>query len=197
MPEFENKHYLIIISVIICLIPLFFGVYIDYLSIGQFNLQILAITVSSIIILHLFGRLLEKYAYRKELLDIIRDHDLISALILKNDNWVLFFFFPLTIIMEEFIFRYYSIGILRNLVNLGTYESIIISSLIFSLYHIHFWFKFKNLSITIIFICYSFFLGLISGFVLLTIGLPFCVIIHYLLAFISYLNLSNKIKNLE
>jgi len=197
MPEFENKHYLIIICVILCVIPLFFGIYINYLSISQFNLQILALIISSIIFLYLFGKFLERYVYKDKLLDIIRKHDLISALIQKNNNLVLYFFFPLTMIMEEFIFRYYSIGLLQNVINLGIFESVIISSLIFSLYHIHFWFKFKNFLITIIFISYSFFLGLINGFVLLTIGLPFCIIIHYLLAFISYFNLSNKIKNLD
>jgi hypothetical protein len=197
MPEFENKHYLIIICVILCVIPLFFGIYINYLSISQFNLQILALIISSIIFLYLFGKFLERYVYKDILLDIIRKHDLISALIQKNNNLVLYFFFPLTMIMEEFIFRYYSIGLLQNVINLGIFESVIISSLIFSLYHIHFWFKFKNFLITIIFISYSFFLGLINGFVLLTIGLPFCIIIHYLLAFISYFNLSNKIKNLD
>jgi hypothetical protein len=197
MPEFENKHYLIIICVILCVFPLFFGIYINYLSISQFNLQILALIISSIIFLYLFGKFLERYVYKDKLLDIIRKHDLISALIQKNNNLVLYFFFPLTMIMEEFIFRYYSIGLLQNVINLGIFESVIISSLIFSLYHIHFWFKFKNFLITIIFISYSFFLGLINGFVLLTIGLPFCIIIHYLLAFISYFNLSNKIKNLD
>ncbi|TFF84026.1 MAG: CPBP family intramembrane metalloprotease [Promethearchaeota archaeon] len=197
MPEFENKHYLIIICVIFCVIPLFFGIYINYLSISQFNLQILALIISSIIFLYLFGKFLERYVYKDKLLDIIRKHDLISALIQKNNNLVLYFFFPLTMIMEEFIFRYYSIGLLQNVINLGIFESVIISSLIFSLYHIHFWFKFKNFLITIIFISYSFFLGLINGFVLLTIGLPFCIIIHYLLAFISYFNLSNKFKNLD
>ncbi|TFG16921.1 MAG: CPBP family intramembrane metalloprotease [Promethearchaeota archaeon] len=197
MPDFKNKHYLIIICVIICFIPLFFGIYIKYLLVSQLNLLILALIVSGILFLYLLGKIIGKYAYTTKRLKVMVQHDLISALIHKNDNWVLFFFFPLTMVMEEFIFRYYSIGIVRDIIHLGILESILVSSLIFSLYHIHFWFKFKNISITIIFISYSFFLGLINGFVLLTIGLPFCVLIHYLLAFMSYFNLSNKIKNLD
>ena len=197
MPDLKNKHYLIIISIILCIIPLFFGIYIKYLLISQFNLPIIALIITGIVFLYLFGKIIEKYAYTTKLLEIIAHHDLISALIRKNDNWVLIFFFPLTMVMEEFIFRFYSIGILRNAINLEIIESIIVSSLIFSLYHVHFWFKFKSLRITIIFIGYSFFLGLINGFVLITLGLPFCILIHYLLAFISYFNLSKKIKNLD
>ena len=197
MPDLKNKHYLIIFWVILCVIPLFFGIYVNYLSISQFSLLILALILIGILFLYLLGKIIGKYAYTTERLKLISQHDLISALIHKNDNWVIFFFFPLTMVMEEFIFRYYSIGVLRDIINLGIFESIIVSSLIFSLYHIHFWLKFKSLSITIIFISYSFFLGLINGFVLLTIGLPFCVLIHYLLAFTSYFNLSNKIKNLD
>lgn len=197
MPQFENKHYIIIVCVIFCIIPIFFRVYTKFLGISQLNLQIILFTISSIIILYLIGKLIEKYAYTDDLLNTISNHDLISALILRNNNWVLFFFFPLTMVMEEFIFRYYSIGILQNVANLGILESIGISSLIFSLYHIHFWFKFKNLRITSIFISYSFLLGLINAYILLTLGLPFCILIHYFLAFISYFNLANKIKNLE
>ena len=197
MPDLKNKHYLIIVSIILCIIPLFFGIYIKYLLISQFNLPILTLIITGIVFLYLLGKLIEKYAYTTKLLEMMVDHDVISALVRKNDNWVLFFFFPLTMIMEEFIFRFYSIGILRNVINLEIIESIIISSLIFSLYHIHFWFKFKNLRITIIFISFSFFIGLTNGFVLITLGLPFCILIHYLLAFTSYFNLSKKIKKLD
>jgi len=197
MPDLKNKHYLIIICIILCIIPLFFGINVKYLLVSQFNLPILAYIISCILFLYLLGKIIEKYAYTTKLLEIIAHHDLISALIRKNDNWVLFFFFPLTMVMEEFIFRFYSIGILRNAINLEIIESIIVSSLIFSLYHVHFWFKFKSLRITIIFIGYSFFLGLINGFVLITLGLTFCILIHYLLAFTSYFNLSKKIKKLD
>ena len=197
MPEFNIKHYLILISVIFCMIPPFFGTFIKLIVISQFNMLILSLIIIGLILLYLMGKTFEKYGYNPETLKLMSQHDLVSALLNKNNKMVLFFFFPLTMVMEEFLFRFYSIGILYIFINLGSLESILVSSLIFSLYHLHFWFKFKNRRITIIFIIFSFFLGLLNGFVLLTIGLPFCVLIHYLLAFILYLNISKKVKLLK
>jgi hypothetical protein len=197
VPEFNIKHYLILISVIFCMIPPFFGTFIKLIVISQFNVFILSLIIIGLIILYLMGKAFEKYGYTPETLKLMSQHDLISALLNKNNKMVLFFFFPLTMVMEEFLFRFYSIGILYIVINLGTLESILVSSLIFSIYHLHFWFKFKNRRLTIIFIIFSFFLGLLNGFVLLTIGLPFCVLIHYLLAFILYLNISKKVKLLK
>ena len=195
MSEFKVKYSVIIISIIICIIPLCFGVFIDLLFFTQFNVLVVSVIIIGIVLLYLIGIAIGKYAYNEEVLKIMGKHDLISALIKKKNNWVIFIIFPLTMIMEEFIFRYYSIGILHFIINIGTIESIVISSIIFALYHLHFWFKLKNQRITIIYICYSFFLGLLNGFVLLTIGLIFCILIHYLLAFILYYNISKKIKH--
>lgn len=197
MPEFNIKHFLILVCVIFCIIPPLFGIFIKLIVISQFNVLILSLIIIGLILLYLMGKAFEKYGYNQETLKLMSQHDLISALLNKNNNMVLFFFFPLTMVMEEFLFRFYSIGILYIVINLGSLESILMSSLIFSLYHLHFWFKFKNWRITIIFIIFSFFLGLLNGFVLLTIGLPFCILIHYLLALILYLNISKKVKLLK
>ncbi len=197
MPEFNIKHYLVLVSVIFCMIPPFFGIFIKLIIISQFNVLILSLIIIGLIILYLMGKAFEKYGNTQDTLKLMSHHDLISALLNKNNKVVLFFFFPLTMVMEEFLFRFYSIGILYIVINLGPLESILMSSLIFSVYHLHFWFKFKNRRITIIFIIFSFFLGLLNGFVLLTIGLPFCILIHYLLAFILYLNISKKIELLK
>lgn len=197
MPEFNIKQYFILAYVILCIIPLFFGIFIELIVISQFNVLILSLIIIGLIFLYLMGKAFQKYVYNSENLKLLSQHDLISALLNKNNKLVIFFFFPLTMVMEEFLFRFYSIGILYFVINLGSLESILISSLIFSVYHVHFWFKFKNRRITIVFIIFSFFLGLLNGFVLLTIGLPFCILIHYLLAFILYLNISKKIKLLK
>lgn len=194
MSEFKVKYPIIITCVILCIIPLFFGVFINLMFFSKFGVLFASIIIIGIVLLFFLGIAIGKYAYNEESLKIMGEHDLISALIKKNNYWVLFFIFPLTMVMEEFIFRYYSIGILHFIINLGSLESIVISSIIFALYHLHFWFKLKNKRITIIYISYSFFLGLLNGFVLLTIGLIFCILIHYLLAFILYYNISKKIK---
>ena len=197
MPEFNIKHYLVLIIVTFSMIPPFFGIFIELIVFSQFNLLILSLIIIGLIVLYLMGKVFEKYVYKPETLKLMTQHDLISTLLNKNNKMIIYFFFPLTMVMEEFLFRFYSIGFLYIVIDLGFLESILISSLIFSIYHLHFLFKFKNWRITIIFIIFSFFLGLLNGFVLLTIGLPFCILIHYLLAFILYLNISKKIEHLK
>ncbi|MEJ2295181.1 MAG: CPBP family glutamic-type intramembrane protease, partial [Candidatus Lokiarchaeota archaeon] len=152
MSEIKYKYLIIIICVIICIIPLYFGVFIDLMFFNQFNVLIVSVIIIGTLLLFFLGIIIDKYAYNEETLKIMGEHGLISALIKKDNNWVIFFIFPLTMVMEEFIFRYYSIGTLHFIINLGTLESIIISSIIFALYHLHFWFKLKNQRITIIYI---------------------------------------------
>ena len=65
-------------------------------------------------------------------------------------------------IMEELIFRYYLLGFLALTLHLELAISILISSLVFSLYHIHTWFTFKSSKILLINISYTLILGLFT-----------------------------------
>jgi membrane protease YdiL (CAAX protease family) len=192
MPDFKIKPYLILIFTVLSIIPTFFGIFIEFLFISQLNLiELVVIGVSALLLITL-SIFLEKFIFTEESLEIIKEHELISALISRKNLIKILFIFSLTMIMEEFIFRYYSIGILFYLLKLTFFQSVVISSIIFSLYHIHFWFKFKNQRITFLFIIFSFFLGLLNGFVLFTLGLVLCILIHYIIAFISYYSISRK-----
>ena len=165
---------------------MFFGIYIEFLLVRELTLFVILIMFFSIFLLLLFGKFIVIYGYDDESLDLMSSHDVIDALINKNNQLVLWIFFPLTIIMEELIFRYYLIGLLYNQLRLEVILVIIISSLVFSLYHIHFWFTFKNLRIVLIYITYSFLLGLLAGYILLTLGFIPCILVHYALAFYIY-----------
>ena len=95
-------------------------------------------------------------------------------------------YFPIIMTIEELIFRYYLIGFLLNQLKLDIISAILIASAIFSIYHIHTWFGFKNLRILLINLALSFLLGLFNGWILLTLGIFPCIIVHYAVAMLLY-----------
>ena len=140
------------------------------------------------------GKAMEFLMYSKRNKELMKQHDVIKALLNGNDITVLLVFFPLTMIMEEFIFRYYLIGILLFQLKLGLILAILISSVIFSLYHLHIWFKFKNLKILISYLISSFLLAIYNAYILITLGIFVCIIVHTILVFILYYNLYKKLS---
>jgi len=145
-----GKKYLAIISTIIVLIiPIFFGVYADFLTVSEINLEFLLFLLVGFVLLLVLGKVMEFFLWGKESKEKMKQHDVIRAFLNEEGKIVLLVIFPLTMIMEELIFRYYLIGILLNHLNLELISTIMISSLIFSLYHIHTWFRFKDLKILI------------------------------------------------
>ena len=82
-------------------------------------------------------------------------------------------------------FLFYSLGLSMVL-------TLVISSLVFSLYHIHTWFTYKNMRILVIFLSNSFLLGFFLGFIFLTLGFFYCILIHSIIAFLFYFNLVNR-----
>lgn len=183
---------LIALVFIILVIPIFFGIYIEFLLVRDLSLFVILIIFFSSLLLLLFGKFIVIYGYDDESLDLMSGHDVINALINKNNQTVLWIFFPLTIVMEELIFRYFLIGLLYIQLGLEVILVIFISSLVFSLYHIHFWFTFKNLRIVLIYITYSFLLGLLASYILLTLGIIPCILVHYALAFYTYYDIYRR-----
>lgn len=170
-------------------IPIVFGVNIEYIFIRSFNLIMILFLFIGFLIIFLGGLLLIKYVFRKEALEEMKTHEVILAF-QKNDKMTLLFWFPLTMLMEELIFRYYLTGFLDKL--LSPIHTILLSAIIFGIYHIHVWFLFKNLKIVFSYIGYSFTLGLLLGFILLTLGIFFCIFIHSSLVLFIYYKISNK-----
>ncbi len=187
-----KKYLTIIIIIIILVIPLIFGLYNEYLYCNIFNYYIILIMIVGFLILLLFGKFIELYAYDDKSIQIMKQHDVIDTLIENRNKSVLIIFFLLTMVMEELIFRYYVIGFLLLQLKLEVFWGLVISSLIFSLYHIHTWFSYKNVRITMIYIGYSFFMGLFLGYTLLMVGLFPCILIHSSLAFMMYYSIYRK-----
>ena len=172
-----KKYLTIIIVLIILIIPIVFGFYNEYLTYNVLHYYVILIIIVGFLILLLFGKLMELYAYDDKSIQTMKQHNVIDTLIKNKNKSVLLIFFLLTMVMEELIFRYYVIGFLLNFYSV--IMAILISSIIFSLYHIHTWFSYKNIRISIIYIGYSFFMGLFLGYILVTVGLFPCILISW------------------
>lgn len=187
-----KKYLTIIIVVIILIIPIVFGFYNEYFTCNVLNYYVILTIIVGFLILLIFGKFIEIYAYDEKSIQIMKQHDVLDSLIENKNKSVLLIFFLLTMVMEELIFRYYIIGFLDIQLQLEIFWVLFISSVIFSLYHIHTWFSYKNVRITMIYICYSFFMGLFLGYTLLMVGIFPCILIHSSLAFIMYFSIYKK-----
>ena len=190
----SKKYLFITLAVIILIFPLFFGIYTEFLIINDFTLFTLAYLLVGFVFLLVLGKVMDHFMYKGASKETMKHHDVINALLNKNGKTTLFVFFPLTMIMEEFIFRYYLMGLLLLQLKLGLILVILISSVVFSLYHLHIWFKFKNLKILISYLISSFLLGIYNGYLLITLGIFACIIVHTILVFILYYNLYKKLS---
>ena len=192
-----QKYLIISILDVILLIPIYFGLFTRYLLINEFNFSIFLTLIISIILFIAFSLIIQRYGYDKSTISLMVNHDATASFLGDGNKLILFLFFPLTMLMEELIFRYYLIGFMETILHLDVILIVLLSSLIFSVYHLHFWFKFKNVRLTMIFIIGSFVMGIFLSFILITLGLIFCVVVHFSLALLMYYNLANKIKKIS
>jgi len=192
--ELSKKYLTITFALLLLIFPLFFNIYTEFLIINEFNLYILAYLLIGFVFLLVLGKIMEYFMFKGTSKEILKQHDVVNALLNKDGKIILIVFFPLTMIMEEFIFRYYLIGMLLFELKLGIFLAILISSTIFSLYHLHVWFKFKNFKIFVAYLTYSLFLGIYNGFILLSLGIIACIITHSTLVFLSCYKLHKKIS---
>ncbi|MFX1314472.1 MAG: type II CAAX prenyl endopeptidase Rce1 family protein [Promethearchaeota archaeon] len=132
------------------------------------------------------------YVYNKTNITVLEKQDVINAFISKRNRIIIWIFFPIIMIIEELIFRFYIIGLLINQLDLDNFTAIFISSLIFSLFHIHTWFSYKSFRILLVNLVFPFLLGLFNGYILLTLGIFPCIIVHYTIVLNLYYNLYNR-----
>ncbi|MBY9016767.1 MAG: CPBP family intramembrane metalloprotease [Candidatus Lokiarchaeota archaeon] len=192
--KFGTKYFVITVIVICLIIPIFFGIYINFLLVSQLSSGIVLFLLIGFALLLGLGKVMEILMYSEKSKELMKQHDVVEALLDGNDLLVLLVFFPLTMIMEEFIFRYYLIGFLINQLKIDILPVILISSVVFSLYHIHIWFKFKNFKILVAYLISSFFLGIYNGYILLSLGIFACIIAHSFLVFLLYYSLYKKLS---
>ena len=138
------------------------------------------------------GEITDNYGFTRESLKIMKEHDVLHALINKENRLMILFLFILTMVMEELIFRFYLIGFLTQTLGLSIIVVLFMSSISFSLYHIHMWFSYRDLRILVIYLSNSFLLGLFLGFIFVTLGFVLCILFHSLLGFLFYFNLYRR-----
>ncbi|MHA1930963.1 MAG: CPBP family intramembrane glutamic endopeptidase [Promethearchaeota archaeon] len=190
--EKKRKYIIIIIVFLILTIPMFFGVYVETIFLEVSNLYVIIVLFGGFIVLLSLGELTDKHGFNIESLEAIKDHDVIQSLTDKKNRLSILILFIITMIMEELIFRYYLINLLFHTLDLSVVLVLIVSSLFFSLYHIHTWFTYKNIRILGIFLSNSFLLGLFLGYIFLNLGFLYCIVIHSIIAFLFYFNLVNR-----
>lgn len=174
--------------------------FVEFFFINEFNLSTFLILVIGFLTLFLIGKVIEVYGYNAEIIKVMEKHDIINSFVGSNNKIIRLLGFLVIMINEELVFRYYLVGLLITHSYLGEMLVILISSLIFSIFHIHTWFSYKNVRILAIFIIYSFFLGLFNGYLLLTFGIIPCILVHYSLAYILYYGIYTryfKVKRLK
>ncbi len=190
--EKKRKYIIIVVVFALLTIPIFFGIYVETIFLQVSNLYAMIVLFSGLVVLLLIGELIDIFGFNIESLEAIKEHDVIQALTEKKNRLSTLLFFIITMIMEELIFRYYLISFLFHSLDLNIVLALLISSLFFSLYHIHTWFTFKNVRILGIFLSNSFLLGLFLGFIFLSLGFFYCILIHSIIAFLFYFNLVNR-----
>jgi len=171
---------------------MFFGVYLEYFTIRELNWFVILIFIIGLLIILILGKTIEIFGYNDKNVEVVRKQDVINAFINRNNRIIILFFFPIIIIIEELVFRYYSIGILVHILDLESVAAIFISSLTFSLFHIHIWFRYKNLTILLINLGYPFLMGLYISYIFLKLGIIPCILIHYSIALFSYYNIYRR-----
>ena len=187
-----KKYTIITIIFILLMIPLFFGVFIEYFLVSDLSLYVILILIFGVLLLLICSKIIEIDGYSNRNIKIMKNHDVINVSISKNNQIIVWLFFPIIMIIEELIFRYYLIGFLIFSMELESYLLIIFSSLIFSLYHLHTWFAIKNLRLRLINLGNPFILGLFNGYLFLKLGIIPCIVIHYIIALFLYYNIYRR-----
>ena len=188
----KQKYLKISIITLILILPIFFGVYVENLFVKVFNLYAFLTLMGGLVIVLSIGEITDNYGFTSESLKIMKEHDVLHTLINKENRLMILFLFILTMVMEELVFRFYLIGFLTQTLGLSIIIVLFISSISFSLYHIHTWFTYKDLRILVIYLSNSFLLGLFLGFIFITLGIVLCIIFHSLLGFLFYFNLYRR-----
>ena len=155
-------------------------------------MYVVLILIFGFIIFFIMGKLIEIYAYNDNRIEVLKKHDIINAFISKKNRIVIWIFFPIIMIIEELIFRFYTLIFLVNQIELKALVAVFISSLVFSLFHIHIWFSYRSLRILLVNLIFPFLLGLYNGYIFLTIGIIPCFIIHYIIVLNLYYNLYKR-----
>jgi membrane protease YdiL (CAAX protease family) len=185
----QKKHLAKLITTFLLLIPLVLGVHQEFLFVTEIDHLIIIVIISGILLLIGLGKLIEIFGFNNELMKAMKKHEILKAFAERNIQ-ILFIWFPITIIMEEFLFRYYLAGFF--FLHFEYFLALSVASLLFGLYHIHIWFYFKNAKLSLIFVLFSTMLGVVLNLMLYYLGIFFCFALHYCLVLWIYRNIYKR-----
>jgi len=183
------KKYFSLIIFLVLIIPLFFGYQIEYVILISGNFWIYFISIIIGFISFLSGYLVIIH-FGKDSLDALKMNPVFQNFETKKLGCALLNF-ALLMIIEELVFRFYLFVILK--LEIGEIWGVIVSSIIFSIYHIHIYFQYKDLKLTLIFILFSLILGLYLSFIFIHFGLIGAFLVHFIVVFLIYYFVWKKI----
>jgi membrane protease YdiL (CAAX protease family) len=192
--EIDFKFVIKLIIVMFLFTPIFFGFSSEFLLPQKINVFSISIVLFGIILILILSEITVRYQITETSFENLKSHEVIESFI-SSDYFTLYSTFLITMIMEELIFRFYIVGLLIHFI--GSFYTILVSGIIFSLFHIHIWFSHHNRDITLIFLAYSFLLGLLNAYILITLGILFSIFIHYFLALAFYYEIYKKFRQNE
>ncbi len=90
---------------ILLIVPIFFGIYIDFLIISELSLGILLFLLVGFVFLLGLGKIMEVFLYNDRSREIMKQNDVVNALLNEKNIIAVLVFLTLIMIMEELIFR--------------------------------------------------------------------------------------------
>ena len=84
--KFGKKYLAITISVIFLIIPIFFGIYIDFLIVNEISLGVVLFLFIGFVILLGLEKAMEHFMYKERSKELMKQHDVVAALLKGNDK---------------------------------------------------------------------------------------------------------------
>jgi membrane protease YdiL (CAAX protease family) len=189
--EIDFRFIIKLIIVMFLITPIFFGFSSEFLLPQKINAFSISTVIFGIILIFTLSKITVRYQITEASYENLKSQEVIESFI-SSDYFALYSTFLITMIMEELIFRFYIVGLLIHFI--GSIYTILVSSIIFAFFHIHTWFSHHNRDITLIYLAYSFLLGLLNAYILITFGILFSIVVHYFLAFLFYYEIYKKFR---
>ncbi len=176
------KKYLSSIVIIILVIPILLGYQREDLLLISGNFWVYFISILIGLILFTVGYYCITY-FGKNSLEILKKNPVFQNLEARRYLLTLAYF-ALFMLIEELIFRFYLFSVLRD--NWSEIGGLWVASLIFCLYHINIYLQYKDVRLAVIYILFSFILGVYLTLIFNTFGLIGAFIAHFIGVFLIY-----------
>lgn len=210
--DFFKENLILLVSLLVVLVislffPEFYGVLWNYtMKLGFSNIILLLFILTMFVAISILVMYLLFFAFEynyADKMDKIKEFALIASRIKgryfddQNKKEVLIKY-TISILFEEILFRHLILGSMIRFNEIPAYEVltidylgpnfiwILLSSLIFGFYHLHFSFEYKQKELALFFILGSFFLGLIAGIVFIYFGTLIAFVYHWIAAYFTY-----------